>query len=217
LKHFFVVLLLKFKLLIAAVMKLGALGLLLISAMDASSLAVPMDVIVATFVWNDRARFWLYPLVAALGSAAGSLVPFLLGRAGGELFLLKRINRERYERMRDRFERQEFLALFIPAMLPPPTPFKLFVFAAGVFEMRVGPFLLATFAGRLVRFSALALLTMRYGPQAVHRGVTFAHQHRDTVLTVAGLAVLAVMVFVVRKVYSRRARPGDLSAKSIAE
>jgi membrane protein YqaA with SNARE-associated domain len=217
LKHFFVVLLLKFKLLIAAVMKLGALGLLLIAAMDASSLAVPMDVIVATFVWNDRARFWLYPLVTALGSAAGSLVPFLLGRAGGELFLLKRINRERYERMRDRFERQEFLALFIPAMLPPPTPFKLFVFAAGVFEMRLAPFLLATFAGRLVRFSALALLTMRYGPQVVHSGLAFAHRHHDTVLSLGGLAVLAVMVFVVRNVYSRRGRAADLSPESLAE
>jgi membrane protein YqaA with SNARE-associated domain len=217
LKHFFVVLLLKFKLLVAAVMKLGALGLMLISAMDASSLAVPMDVVVATFVWNDRARFWLYPLVAAVGSAAGSLVPFFLGRAGGELFLMKRINRERYERMRDRFERQELLALFIPAMLPPPTPFKLFVFAAGVFEMRVVPFFLATFAGRVVRFSALALLTMRYGPQAVHSGVVFAHRHHDMVLTVTGLAVLTVMVFVVRKVYSRRGRPADLSAESLAE
>ena len=67
----------------------------------------------------------------------GSLVPFAIGRAGGELFLLKRINRERYERIRDRFERQEFLAIMIPAMLPPPTPLKLFEFAAGVFEMKL--------------------------------------------------------------------------------
>ncbi len=216
-KHAVVVLLLKFKLLIAAVMKLGALGLLLISAMDASSLAVPMDFIVATFVWNNRARFWIYPLVTALGSAIGSLLPFLLGRAGGELFLLKRINRESYERMRDRFERQEFLALFIPAMLPPPTPFKLFVFAAGVFEMRLAPFLLATFAGRLVRFSVLALLTIRYGPQVVHRGIALAHQHHDIVLTVMGVLLLAVVIYVLRKIYSRRGRAMELPGESLAE
>lgn len=216
-KHAFVVLLLKFKLLIVAVMKLGALGLFLIAAMDASTLAVPMDVIVATFVWNDRARFWLYPLVAALGSAGGSLLPFLLGRAGGELFLLKRINRQRYERLRDRFERQEFLALFIPAMLPPPTPFKLFVFGAGVFEMRIAPFLLATFAGRLIRFSVLALLTMRYGPQVVHKGLAFAHQHHDIVLSVTGLVLLIVLVFVMRKIFSKRGRAAEATTESIAE
>ncbi len=216
-KHAFAVLLLKFKLLLAAVMKLGALGLFLISAMDASSIAVPMDVIVATFVWNDRARFWLYPLVTALGSAAGSLLPFLLGRAGGELFLLKRINRKRYERLRDRFERQEFLALFIPAMLPPPTPFKLFVFAAGVFEMRLAPFLMATFAGRLVRFSVLALLTIRYGPQVVHKALAFAHQHHDIVLSVAGLVLLIVAVFVMRKLFSGRGRAAEVTAESLVE
>ena len=65
-----------------------------------------------------------------------------MGRAGGELFLLKRINRERYERMRDKFERQEFMAIMIPAMMPPPMPIKLFEFAAGVFEMK--PLLFAT-------------------------------------------------------------------------
>ena len=63
------------------------------------------------------------------------LLPYILGRAGGELFLLKRVNRERYDRLRIRFEKQEFLAMAIPSMLPPPTPWKLFVFAAGVFEM----------------------------------------------------------------------------------
>ena len=71
------------------------------------------------------------------GSAIGSLLPYYLGRAGGELFLLKRINRKRYEQLRDRFEKQEFLAIMIPAMMPPPMPVKLFEFAAGVFEMKV--------------------------------------------------------------------------------
>ena len=209
-------LLVKFKLLVAAVMKLGTLGLFLISAMDASTLAVPMDAIVATFAWNNRDRFWIYPLVAALGSAIGSLLPFLLGRAGGELFLLKRINRERYERMRDRFERQEFMALFIPAMLPPPTPFKLFVFAAGVFEMRLAPFLLATFLGRVVRFFILSLVTVKYGPGVVHRGLALVHEHHDLVWTAAGLVLLAMVIYTLRKIFSRRARV-DITGETLAD
>jgi uncharacterized membrane protein YdjX (TVP38/TMEM64 family) len=81
--------------------------------------------------------------------------------------LLKRINRERFERLRTRFERQEFLAVMIPSMLPPPAPWKMFVFAAGVFEMRVIPFMLAVFAGRMVRWLVLSVLVLKLGPGAV--------------------------------------------------
>ena len=143
-KHFFLYLLAKYKYFVFVVLKpLGVWGLLALAFVDSSSIAVPMDPLVASYVWADKPRLLLYVLAAAIGSAAGSLVPFFIGRAGGELFLLKRINRERFEKLRDRFEKQEFLALLVPAMLPPPTPFKLFVFAAGVFEMRTASFLLA--------------------------------------------------------------------------
>jgi membrane protein YqaA with SNARE-associated domain len=141
---------------------LGALALL-----DSSTIPVPMDALLAYSVWSDKGRFWLYCLAAAVGSAIGGLLPYGLGRAGGELFLLKRVNRERFDRMRLRFERQEFLAMMIPSMLPPPTPWKAFVFAAGVFEMRVLPFMLAVFCGRMVRWLALSLLVLKLGPGAV--------------------------------------------------
>ena len=54
-----------------------------------------------------------------------------------------------------------------PAMLPPPTPFKLFALAAAVSEMKFTHFLLAIFAGRFVRFLALSILTLVFGPQFV--------------------------------------------------
>ena len=106
-----------------------------------------MDAILAVYIWKDQGHFWLYAMMAAAGSAVGGLLPYGLGRAGGELFLLKRVNRERFESMRKRFENQEFWAVAIPSMLPPPTPWKVFVFAAGVFEMRVILFMLAVFTG----------------------------------------------------------------------
>ena len=125
--------------------------------------------------------------MAAVGSAIGGLVPYGIGRAGGELFLLKRVNRARYEQLRTRFERQEFLAVMIPSMLPPPTPWKIFVFAAGVFEMRVLPYMLAVCAGRLVRWLILSLLVLKLGPGAV--GLV-AHHALTVLLVVGGLAVL---------------------------
>src|SRR5439155_5661187 len=139
----------------------------LVALLDSSSIPVPMDAILAVWVWNDKPHFWGYCLMAAAGSAVGGLVPYGLGRAGGELFLLKRVNRERFDKLRIRFEKQEFLAMTIPSMLPPPTPWKLFVFAAGVFEMPIVPFMLAVFTGRFIRWLILSLLVLKLGPGAV--------------------------------------------------
>jgi membrane protein YqaA with SNARE-associated domain len=158
---------LKYTAWLAALKTLGAWGVFIISILDAAAFGVPMDPLVAGYVYSNPHKAWLYCLAGAVGSALGSLVPFLLGRAGGELFLLKRIDEARLKRIRDRFEKQEFLALMIPAMLPPPTPFKLLVFSAGVFEMKVTPFLLAIVSGRLLRFGILSVLTIVFGPQIV--------------------------------------------------
>jgi membrane protein YqaA with SNARE-associated domain len=146
-----------------------------------------MDAILAVYVWNDKGHFWLYCMMGAIGSAIGGLLPYGLGRAGGELFLLKHVNRARYDRMRLRFERQEFLAVMIPSMLPPPAPWKAFVFAAGVFEMRVLPFMLAVFAGRMVRWLILSALVLKLGPGAV--GLV-EHHALLLIAVVGGLAVL---------------------------
>jgi len=168
LKQLFLGLMAKWKFVVLpALAKLGIWGIGVVALLDSSSIPVPMDAILAVYVWDDKSHFWLYCLLAAVGSAIGGLVPYGIGRAGGELFLLKRVNRERYERMRIRFERQEFLAMMIPSMLPPPTPWKAFVFAAGVFEMPVVPFVLAVFCGRMVRWMLLSLLVLKLGPSAV--------------------------------------------------
>ncbi|HLY99449.1 MAG TPA: VTT domain-containing protein [Candidatus Angelobacter sp.] len=189
-------LLLKYSALVAALKALGAWGVLVASALDACALAVPMDALVAGYVYANPRRAWLYCLMGALGGAFGSLVPYYLGRAGGELFLLRRISEARLKSIRDRFERQEFLALMIPATLPPPTPFKLFVFSAGVFEMKVPQFLLAIVSGRLIRFGVLALITVLFGPQIVTQTRELVkHNPRILVLIVVGVLLLGYLLF----------------------
>jgi membrane protein YqaA with SNARE-associated domain len=173
-----------------ALLKWGLLGLGAVAILDSSSIPVPMDAILALYVWNDKGHFWLYCLVASVGSAIGGLLPYGLGRAGGELFLLKRVNRARFEALRDRFQRQEFLAVMIPSMLPPPTPWKIFVFAAGVFEMRILPYIAAVAAGRLVRWTILSLLVLKLGPGAV--GLV-QHHALTALAVVAGLAAIALL------------------------
>jgi membrane protein YqaA with SNARE-associated domain len=176
--------------------KFGIWGVGLVALLDSSTIPVPMDAILAVYVWNDKGHFWLYCLLASIGSAIGGLLPYGLGRAGGELFLLKRINRERFEKMRARFERQEFLAMMIPSMLPPPTPWKAFIFAAGVFEMRVVAFLVAVFCGRMVRWLALSLLVLKLGPSAVE---VVAHHSLPVVAVVGVLAIAGFTWWWMRK------------------
>ena len=190
-------LLLKYGAIIAALKALGAWGVILISLLDAAAFGIPMDPLVAGFVYSSPPKAILYCLAASIGSAVGSMVPFLLGRAGGELFLLKRIDEARLKRIRDRFEKQEFLALMIPATLPPPTPFKLFVFSAGVFEMKTLHFLLAVFLGRMVRFGVLSVLTIVFGPGIVSTIKTLLKGHPSIAVAV-GLAVLMLAYLLFR-------------------
>jgi membrane protein YqaA with SNARE-associated domain len=167
-----------------------------VAVLDSSSIPVPLDAILALYIWNDKRHFWLYCLMAAAGSAIGGLVPYGLGRAGGELFLLKHLNRARFERLRDRFQRQEFLAVLIPSMMPPPWPWKIFVFAAGVFEMRVANFMLAVLVGRTVRWIVLSILVLKLGPGAVDM---VARHALPAVIIVGVLAVLGFAWWWMRK------------------
>jgi membrane protein YqaA with SNARE-associated domain len=191
---------LKYKLWLVAVLKpLGAWGIGGMALLDAAAVPVPIDLILAGYIWADKKHFYLYVVIAALGSAVGGLVPFLLGRLGGELFLMKRVDRAKYERLRDRFEKQEFLAMMVPSILPPPTPWKLFVFGAGVFEMKVGNFMLAVFCGRLIRDSVTAVLTIEYGPRIVTLTTELVTRHSKSILAVLLVLLGLLAVWIVRK------------------
>jgi membrane protein YqaA with SNARE-associated domain len=179
-----------------AIAKLGLWGVGLVALLDSSSIPVPMDAILAVYIWNNKSHFIIVCMLAALGSAIGGLLPYGLGRAGGELFLLKRVNRERFEQLRARFEKQEFLAVMIPSMLPPPAPWKLFVFGAGVFEMRVVPFMLAVFCGRMVRWFILSALVLELGPGAAD---LVAHHAMRAVAVIGSLAIIGFAVWWFRK------------------
>jgi membrane protein YqaA with SNARE-associated domain len=189
---------------LAAMKPLGVWGIGGLAVIDSAAIPVPIDALLIDYVANDHKRFLIYCFMAALGSAVGSLLPYYLGRAGGELFLLKRINRQRYEQMRDRFEKQEFLAIMVPAMMPPPMPVKLFEFAAGVFEMKPLWFFMAILVGKFLRFLIWAIITITYGPAILSMIAREIHEHRSYVLGVSGVLLVVLGVYVMRKVFDRR-------------
>src|SRR5437879_12953522 len=149
---------------------------------------MPVDAVVAAYVYQDHSHFHflLYVILAALGSALGSVPLYILGYLGGEKVLRKRISEARFLRIHRSFEQHEFWALMFPGMLPPPTPFKAFVLAAAVFEMRFSHFLAAVFAGRFVRFLVLALLTLWFGPRIMELAGGIFRQHLDRKSVVEG-------------------------------
>jgi membrane protein DedA with SNARE-associated domain len=135
-------------------------------------------------------------------------VVYAIGYFGGEAVLRKRIPEERFNKIHASFERHEFWALMFPAMLPPPTPFKLFVLAASAFEMRLSHFLAAIFAGRCVRFFVLAVLTIEFGPQFIVFVGGILHQHARWVwIGLSAALVIALLVWMKRR---RRTRASVL-------
>ena len=156
---------------------LGIWGVFVVAFADSALLGMPLDALVAGYVYKDRSHFLLYVILASLGSAIGSIPLYVIGYIGGEKVLRKRITEERFLSIHRSFEQHEFWALMFPGMLPPPMPFKAFVLGAAVFEMRFSHFLAAIFAGRFVRFLVLSLLTMWFGPQIVGLMAKLFRQH----------------------------------------
>ena len=148
--------------LIAVLKPLGMWGLFGFALVDSAFYGAPLDVVFAGYVTAKPSYLLWYMIMASAGSAVGSLIPYWLGWKGGEIALAKRVSKERFERIRLHFQEKEFWALAIPAMLPPPTPFKLLVFSAGVFEMPFWDFLGSIFLGRMARFAVLGILVWKF-------------------------------------------------------
>jgi membrane protein YqaA with SNARE-associated domain len=183
----------------AILQPLGAWGVFAIAALDGAAVGLPMDVVIAGYVSQNHARLLLYVLMGAAGSALGSLVIYAIGYAGGEELLRKRVTPERFEKLHAAFEKHPFWSLMFPAMLPPPTPFKLFALGAAVAEMSISHFLLAIFLGRTVRFLVLGILVVKFGPGIVHTLRIFFSRHFYWLLIALALGLAAWLVVQRRK------------------
>jgi len=185
---------------LAVLTPLGIWGVAGFAFVDASFLGMPLDAIVGGYVYAAPHRFLLLSAMAAFGSMLGSIVIYWIGYKGGEVLLAKRVGEERFKKIHSTFERHGFLGLMVPAMLPPPTPFKLFVLTAGVIEMSFAKFLAAIFFGRLLRFCVLSLLVIRFGPEIVEFfGHVVARHARLTIAIIAVAGLVGWWVWRLRK------------------
>ncbi|HKV24209.1 MAG TPA: VTT domain-containing protein [Candidatus Acidoferrum sp.] len=156
------------KKIIAFASGLGAPGLFLISFLDSSVLSFPIinDFLLIDLSIQHPQRMPLYAFLAAAGSVLGCVLLYFIARMGGEAYFHRKAG-PRAMAVRHWVERNGFGGMLIAALLPPPTPFKIFVFAGGVFEAPIGGFVGAITLARLFRYFGEGYLAVRYGADAM--------------------------------------------------
>jgi len=182
---------------------LGAPGLFLISFLDSSILTFPVinDLLLIELAIQHPGRMPLYALMASLGSVLGCALLFFIAKKGGEAFFQKRAG-ERGQAIKEWVVRNGFGGMLVAALLPPPTPFKIFVFAAGVFEVRFVSFTSAIALARLVRYFGIGYLAIRYGDQAM----PYLAAHKVQVAII--LVMLAAVSYLLSRLILKR-RPAE--------
>jgi membrane protein YqaA with SNARE-associated domain len=178
---------------------LGAPGLFLISFLDSSVLTFPVinDLLLIELSVQRPARMPLYAAMAMLGSTLGCVLLYFLAKKGGEALFHRRVG-PKGAKIRQWVEKNGFPGMLVAALLPPPTPFKFFVLAAGVFEVPLFSFAAAIALARSVRYFAIGYLAVRYGSQAL----PYLGQHKVAVAAVVVLLValsIAISRFMLRE------------------
>jgi membrane protein YqaA with SNARE-associated domain len=189
-------------------LSLGGPGLFAVAALDSSFVSLPQinDILVVLMVTANKAWMPYYALMATSGSILGCAVIYYLASKGGEAFVRKRLKSRRINRMLSLYQRHGLLALMVPALLPPPAPFKLFVLGAGLAGVRPLQFVLAIAVARGIRYVALGVLAIYYGDAALDLMRT---RGRDVALV---LVALIVVVAVGWWWWQRRDRPESARA-----
>jgi membrane protein YqaA with SNARE-associated domain len=165
---------------------MGGGGLLIVAFLDSSVLSFPFftDALVIELSRERPARMPYYAAMAAAGSLLGCIWLYLLAKKAGEAYFHRRHGKIAIQ-VKRWVGRHAFLSVFVPSILPPPFPFKVFVFAEGVFQVRLKTFVLALLLGRGLRYSIEGILAVRYGEATL----VFLRAHSGAFL----LSVVVVM------------------------
>ncbi len=143
----------------------AAPAMILIGALDSSLLSLPEinDYLVVMRCATDHKAVFYFPLFAAAGSVIGCLLLYTILRRGGQAVLRRRFRSDHLERVERAYARFGFLAIAVPALLPPPMPFKIFVATAGALEYPRWRFVLTVLIARSLRYYIEGALAVFYG------------------------------------------------------
>src|SRR5688500_10592715 len=191
---------------------LGPFGLFVVAFFDSSFLSVPEinDVLVVTSAAGNPATAWMYVLAATSGSLAGCSALWYIGRRGGEAFLVRKFGRDRVDQTRATFKKWDLLALAIPAVLPPPMPFKIFVLSSGVFGLPYRRFAATLVVARGLRYVFWGAMGAMYGEEALALLKKFDRWFAENALVLLAAVVLLAAAGIA--LYYLRRKPARPSA-----
>jgi undecaprenyl-diphosphatase len=182
----------------------GGVGLMVLAIADSSFLSLPEvnDILLMTLSIKEPSSMVKFATLTTAGSVMGCALLYSVGRKGGEAFLRKTFAHERVARVQRWFQRHGVLAVVIPSLLPPPTPFKIFVLSAGTFGISWPKFLTAVIVGRGIRYFSQGILAVKYGPAAIE----FVQENYGKVgLAIAIIIAISAFIFFS---FGRRRVPG---------
>ncbi len=184
----------------------GAPGLFVVAFLDSSFLSLPEinDLLLVVMVTRNESLMVVYASAATLGSIAGCLVLYYVGKKGGDALVRRRFHPASVDRAIAAVQRWGVMSVLIPSILPPPAPFKIFVLLAGVAEINVWRFVVAIAIGRGLRYFVEGLLAVRYGDEAL----AFIHDNsRAAGLVAVGLLAAGLLgYFIWTKAQARKGR-----------
>ena len=183
---------------------LGGWGVFAAAVLDSSFLSLPnvVDLWVISLSVLNPARMVFYALAATIGSVTGCLALYFVTRKGEEILRRKNPDYSGLPRVRRWVEKYGALALLVASVLPPPTPFKLFVIAAGLARYRLERFVLVLFVGRGARYTVEGYLGVRYGRQVWDWFINSGP-------AVVGAVVVAIVLIILTRRLQRKATPAE--------
>ena len=179
--------------------ELGGVGLFIIALLDSSFLSFPQvnDLLIIVLSTKYPERMPYYAGMTTLGSLIGCFLLYGVARRGGEVFLRKRLKGRYVDRAIALYQRHGLMAVVVPALLPPPVPFKVFVLLAGAAAVSPIRFGIAVAVGRGIRYFGQGYLAVLYGEQAAE--FMTAHGTEIGLGLAATAIVIATAVFFVRR------------------
>lgn len=168
--------------------------MVLVGALDSSLLSLPEvnDYITITRIAHNPSEVYYFPLFPAIGSVIGCLVLYRIARSG-EKFITKRFHPKHLDRVKELYRKWGLFALVIPALLPPPMPFKIFVAAAGALNYPPVRFSITILIARMVRYYFWGVLAYFY-QEEVKMMLSWLEEHFFTVLGVMVSALVLIMI-----------------------
>lgn len=163
----------------------------------------PDPLLIAVGLAHPGLAIWLAVLVT-VGSVAGAFIGHWLGRKLGRPALRKFVSESKIERAESLFNKYGAWAILVAAFTP--IPFKVFTILAGVMNLEMRPFIIASIIGRGARFLTIGVLIFVFGDSIQ----SFIDDNFELITIISSVVLIAVVVayFIITRIRHGRRTTG---------